>query len=146
MALYTVCLLFENSGNFLYKANVQITLTPRLLVFVFVCFLGKSDVKISILCIWKIHASNMVFNVVCFMYLIREMYFPDRIWVKSKNNLFNLLKSLKLNVEILKLLLIFILILYLSYGCLIRCSSYVTRVFYFPYFIFKFLRYVTWKF
>ena len=105
MAIYTICLLFENSRNFFHKANVQITL---------------------------IHASNMVFNVSCFMYLIREMYFPDRIWVKSKNGLFNLLKSLKLNVEILKLSLIFILILYLSYGCLIRCSSYVTRVFFFP--------------
>ena len=144
MAIYTICLLFENSRNFFHKANVQITLTPHLLAFVFVSFLRKFEVKI--LRIWKIHASNMVFNVSCFMYLIREMYFPDRIWVKSKNGLFNLLKSLKLNVEILKLSLIFILILYLSYGCLIRCSSYVTRVFFFPYFIFKLLRYETWKF
>ena len=46
--------------------------------------------------------------LVLYIYFNWVKSFADRIWVKSKNELFDS-KSFKLNVEILKLLLIFIL-------------------------------------
>ena len=67
--------------------------------------------KIFILGIWKVLVSNMAFNVACFVYLIQywKKHFAGRIWVKSKNYLFD--STFKLNDESLKLLVVFILIL-----------------------------------
>ena len=66
------------------------------------------DSKICILeiSIWNVVVFNMAFNFACFVYLWKR--FVNRIWVKSKNGLFDS-KSFKINDEILELLIVFIL-------------------------------------